>query len=73
MSKIKKTHGQNLDKKDSLESYFDTQDAKVIYAGTSEELSSLNLEELQVIAKRFHIFPIDNKNLLIKAIKKELK
>jgi len=72
MSKvIKKTHGQNLDKKDSLASLFDTEDARIVTAET--KLENLSLEELQRLAKNLGLLVVDSRNLLIKAIKASMR
>lgn len=68
MKNYKKTHGQKLEKKDSLEAMFDTTDAKVVYASLPEDLGSLSLKELQVIAQRLGLCPVDSKQLLIQSI-----
>lgn len=74
--KIKATHGALLvDEQNSvLEDVFTKSNHRISLAEKyKDKLGNMSLEELQELALEIGIMPIDNRDLLIKSLKRELK
>ena len=70
---LKITHGALINE-DELDNLFDNKNHKTSLAAEYEsKLKDMSLEDLKAFAEDLGLLPIDNKNLLVKTIKKELK
>lgn len=75
MKKLKQTHGAILNEEDDVINSFKPRPKNKFNVAHKfkEKLGSMTLDELQSIAEEMNIIPIDNRDLLIASIKKELK
>lgn len=75
LKNLKQTHGAQLTENSKLDKIFEKPKniKSSISMTVSTALEILSMEQLKTIAADLGIFEIDNKSLLIQAIKKELK
>lgn len=71
MKKIKQTHGAiiNEDNKSKIHECFANEEINI----ADKNLDKLSLEELQSMADKLGLMPVDNRNILIRSIKNALK